>query len=179
MMERIKKVLREVHLYTNKIEMLIKIIIWGISWIGGILVLQSSTDKKSIGSAYLIFALSLLMEFAIKIKDKNDIFSKIIHTIFCCIMIAILFMAFGILLGMEFQQYYYDVMFGLSAIIMIFMFLDFLIFWVGTEYIYIEEINIQQENTKSVHKEKAMELFDNYLYHGTLGNIEKGEQKDE
>ena len=88
-------------------------------------------------------------------------------------------MAFGILLGMEFQQYYYDVMFGLSAIIMIFMFLDFLIFWGSTEYIYIEEINIQQENTKSVHKEKAMELFDNYLYHGTLGNIEKGEQKDE
>ena len=53
------------------------------------------------GSAYFIFALSLLMEFAIKIRDKTDIISKFIHTVFCCMILIILFMAIVILFGME------------------------------------------------------------------------------
>ena len=69
-------------------------------------------------------------------------------------------------------------MFGLSVAIMVFMFFDFLIFWLDTEYINVnEETNIQQKDIESVHKET--ELFKNHLYHGTLGDIEKGEQKDE
>lgn len=175
-MKRIRKILKEVHLYTNKIEMLIKFIIWGISWIGGILVLQSTQDKKAVGSAYLIFALSLLMEFAAKIKDKKDIFSKIIHTIFCSMMVGILFMAVMILFGMKLEECYYDVMFGLSVAIMIFMSLDFLIFWLGTEYIN-EVVDIQQKEIKPVYNER--ELFKSHLYNGNLGNIEKGEQIDE
>ena len=85
-MEKLKKTVSEIHLYENKIESLIKVVIWIISWIGGILVLLGDENKEVLGSAYFIYMLSLLMEFVPKIYDKTQFWSKFLHTLLCFIM---------------------------------------------------------------------------------------------
>ena len=69
--EKNKKIINEIHLYNNKIEMLIKLIILIISWMGGVLVLKDS--KEGLGSAYFIFTLSLLMEVIPQINKKMNL----------------------------------------------------------------------------------------------------------
>ena len=71
-MEKLKKTVSEIHLYENKIESLIKVVIWIISWIGGILVLLGDENKEVLGSAYFIYMLSLLMEFVPKYMIRHN-----------------------------------------------------------------------------------------------------------
>lgn len=71
-MRKVEKVIKEIHLYKNKVEALIKVLIWIVSWIGGILVLLGTENKDVLGSAYLIYTLSLLMEFAPRIYEKKS-----------------------------------------------------------------------------------------------------------
>ena len=47
----LKDNLDEMHLYVNKSELLVKDIIWGISWIGGIYAISKTTDKQALSSA--------------------------------------------------------------------------------------------------------------------------------
>ena len=80
-MEQAKKILSDFHLYSDKQEYIIKLGIWWLSWGGGINVLQNKTE--GIASAFFVFSLSLLMEFAQKIKYKEEDVSGILHTLFC------------------------------------------------------------------------------------------------
>ena len=43
----IKDNIDEMHLYIDKTEMLIKDIIWAISWVGGIYAINKTTDKQA------------------------------------------------------------------------------------------------------------------------------------
>ncbi len=173
--DKINKILNEIHLYTNKVESLVKSVIWAISWIGGIMTIYDIQDKRALGSAYFIFSLSLLMEFVDKIKEKKRILSRIIHTLFCAMMVIILLISMMSLLGVSEFEYQYEAMFIISVIIMVLILLDSVIVWVSPEYL---ELDILEEKINNVVYDEQ-KIFKEKLIGGKLGTISEGEQNYE
>lgn len=174
-MERLKDSLDEMHLYVNKSELLIKDIIWAISWIGGIYAINTTTDKQALASAYLIFSLSLLMEFGGKVKEKEHWFSRVVDGIFCLAIICILLMAITALVGAPLCDKHYNVMFYISTGIMIFVLIDFLITWIEPD---IKQSDDKEKKDSMKIDDKAY-IFKEKLYSGCLGDINKGDDKNE
>lgn len=83
------KTIRELYLYPyrSKGENAIRCAAWMASWIVGI-VLQSTLEPKALGSAYLIFATSLMLEFVP--ESKEVLGPKVIHGLFCLLLFAML-----------------------------------------------------------------------------------------
>ena len=77
----------------------------GLSWV--------FIEGTTLASAYLIFALSLLMEFGKKIKDKKYYISRVVYSIFCMSVASILLMAFISLVGAKLitEKNHYDIMY--------------------------------------------------------------------
>lgn len=121
--------LADFHLYNSKIEYLIKLVIWIISWIGGIYVTRFEIDGTN--STFFVFSLSLLMEFAPQILDKKRLATRIVHSVFCFMIVAILLLSSLGLFANEYNITYYCVMFVLSCAIEIFMIADCVMLWVG------------------------------------------------
>lgn len=167
--------IKEVHLYADKRELLVKDIIWGISWIGGIYAINGTSDKRALSSAYLIFSLSLLMEFGTKINKKKFWISRIIDGIFCLAIASITLIAMAFLVDAPLDEEHYKIMFNISAGIMLFMLIDFLIAWIQPNDKQIE--NIQKDTEKKM--DNKISLFEQKLYSGCLGNINKGEDSNE
>ena len=134
----LSRIMHETHLYKSKIESLIKTSIWLVSWIGGIAITIYSTDKRAIASAYLLFSLSLLMEFGQKIKEKKQIVSRLIDCVFCVSGVTLIVLSFACLLGDNLIDKgllndFYDIMFVITICQMVFMVLDFICLWVSPD----------------------------------------------
>ena len=170
-MEKAKAVLKEIHLYTNKVEMFIKLCIWIISWMGGILSIYDSKTKEGVASAYFIFSLSLLMEFASKIGEKELFISKIVHTIFCSFITGVFFISGAILLGRELGNGWYTFLFYLTVVIIVCMVIDCVILWLSKE----EEMQVKNDSSDTM-AENKVKVFEEKLKNGNLGSLEKEEK---
>lgn len=169
-MEKLKKTVSEIHLYKNKIESLIKVVIWIISWIGGILVLLGDENKEVLGSAYFIYMLSLLMEFVPKIYDKTQFWSKLLHTLLCFIMSIVCLLSVSILFGASLPDFGYTLMFVLTIIVIAYMSIDSFILWVEPAN---NLASIENSNSDTNLKNEELK-FSERLLKGNLGNIDKG-----
>lgn len=173
-----KTVIQEMHLYPNKIEALIKDSIWIISWIGGILILQNTTDKRTLGGSYFIFSLSLLMEFASQINEKTYFRSKLLHTLFCGSISFIMFMAVGLLVGVKSNSVYLNIMFGLSIAVIVYIFLNLILLWLGKEENNEDIKEIRTDNNTDSNY-LAVQQFQLSLIDGKLGRIGEGVKSGE
>lgn len=174
-MGKLKKTIAEIHLYENKIESLIKVVIWIISWIGGILVLLGTEDKEVLGSAYFIYMLSLLMEFVPKIYGKTQFWSKLLHTLLCFMMSVVCLLAVGILFGVSLPDLGYTVMLILTIIVIAYMVIDTFVLWLESENSLVDV-----ENNSSDGNLDSQELkFFERLLEGNLGHIDKGAESNE
>lgn len=179
---RVREILAEIHFYTNEVEALIKGIIWGLSWCAGILANQKITDMRALSSSYLMFALSLLMEFGLRIKGRKHWLSRIIYAIYCAALACIVIIATASLMGITFSQDYYKIMFEITKVIMIFMVIDIVIVWIEPNS---EKINIsKRENTNSINSNDLINdernIFKEKLFIGYLGDIyNKGDDTNE
>lgn len=168
-MEKIKKIISEIHLYNNKIEALIKVIIWIISWIGGIFVLLDTENKEVLCSAYFIYMLSLLMEFVPKIHRMKEFGSRIIHSIFCFIMAIIFLLAVGVLFGVSLPETGYDIMLNLTTVVIVYMAIDVFVLWLEPEN---KPLDIKSNDIDSIFESR--ETFSERLSNGNLGDINGG-----
>lgn len=131
-----EKIISELFLYQNKSEALVKILIWIVSWISGIAVIIKSDDKRAIAGAFLLFSLSLLMEFGPEIKKKTHIISRIVHCFFCFSLMIILLGSFASimgdrLLGERVLGIFNVIMFSISIAIVISMLADYVLIWIS------------------------------------------------
>lgn len=172
-MEKIKKIITEVHLYTNKIEALIKTVIWIISWIGGILVLLDTTDKNVLGSAYFIYTLSLLMEFVPKIYGKTEPWSRFLHTTFCFTIAIVCVLAVAILFGATLSNGFFTLMFVFTCFVIVYMIIDTFVLWMELDQ---GVRNVEEKNNSNGLVESK---FEEMLIKGNLGNIGKGIENNE
>lgn len=171
----VKNIIDDIHLYTNKDELVVKDLIWLLSWVAGIqaVVTKGSTDNQSLSSAYLIFSLSLLMEFCMKIKDKNYLISRIVHTLFCLALIAIFILSAGSLCGAELIKNVGSIMYKLSVGIVVFIGIDWCIAFAEKDITRVDDN--QELNDES---NKNLEEFRKKLYSGSLGNINGGNNNE-
>lgn len=171
----VKNIIDDIHLYTNKDELVVKDLIWLLSWVAGIqaVVTKGSTDNQSLSSAYLIFSLSLLMEFCMKIKDKKYFISRIIHTLFCFAIIAIFILSAGSLFGAELMKNSGNIMYNLSVGIIVFIGVDWCIAFVENDITRVD--NNQELNDES---NMNLDAFQKKLYSGSLGNINGGNNNE-
>lgn len=174
-MKKAEKVIAEIHLYKNKIEALIKVLIWIISWIGGILVLLGTENKEVLGSAYLVYTLSLLMEFVPGIYEKTQFLSRLIHTALCFILSLVCAFSVSILLGVSLANTYYSVMFDLIVCVIIFMVLDTFFLWVIPEKVDTSIGDGEIDKKKFDEEQK----FEDSLYNGNLGRIKERVKNNE
>lgn len=172
-MEKVKKIIIEVHLYTNKIEALIKTVIWIISWIGGILVLLDTTDKNVLGSAYFIYTLSLLMEFVPKIYGKAEPWSRFLHTVFCFTIAIVCVLAAAILFGATLSNGFFTLMLVLTCFVIAYMVIDTFALWMELDR------GVKNMEEKNNSKDLVESKFEEKLISGNLGNIGKGIENNE
>jgi len=162
----LKKALNGMHLYSDKMEYLIKLMIWVVSWIGGIHVLRGKTDGVS--SAYFIFSLSLLMEFAQKIKGKRDRFSIVVHTLFCFAIVAMLLLSVFLLLDNSYNSGIHCIMHIISIVILCFMAIDCSILWFSKDP---DDDSPSVSNQKPDTSAEEVTAFTQRLMKGNLGDI--------
>lgn len=172
-MKNTEEAIEEVHLYTNKTEAGIKILIWIVSWAGGIYALSDVQDKTMLGSAYLFYSLSLLMEFVPKINMKNRFWNKFRHSIFCFLIGIVCVISIMILSGAPLSDDYYQALSWLTHGIIVYMAIDTFILWLKDEDVVLISEKIA-EPASDVEKK-----FGRNLLNGNLGNISEGAKTDE
>ena len=92
------KTLRELcfYPYRSKEENIFRLATWMTSWLVGIVV-QQNAGRQALGGAYLIYSVSLLLEF-IPEKRTNPL-AKIVHGLFCLFLVFIFLGAFFMIFG--------------------------------------------------------------------------------
>ena len=177
-MENLREILDEIHLYTNKLELLIKDIIWGLSWICGIYAIHNTSDKRALSSSYFIFSLSMLMEFGEKIKKKEHWASRLIDGIFCVAIIEVLLLAAVYLFGAPGIKNHFDIMYKTTFGIMCFMGIDFVIAWIEPNIEFdIKKVD-DKKSTNEIKDIQLANIFRQKLLSGNLGNV-KGDDDNE
>ncbi len=73
--------------YRSKEENLARGAVWMVSWLTGIIA-QQNANQQATGGAYLIFALSLLLEFLP--ESKEYLLAKIVHGVFYILLLIML-----------------------------------------------------------------------------------------
>lgn len=177
--DKVKIILKETHLCSNKVEMLIKVGIWCVSWIGGILALKNTADKTAQGSAYFLFSIPLMLEFAPKIIGKKEFVSKLLHSILCLSTLAMLLMSIALLFGVKPTGIYYKALFALSVFVLSYVMIDFFILWLSNENTFTQEdskiLDTSPDKTANTNEQS---IFLNKQLSGNLGNIEKGKNNE-
>ena len=77
-LEKIPKIIYELHIYSSFKETLFKFLIFSISWIGAVFCYyKAQVDNVVFGGAVLIYALSYLAEFGFQLNPRNSFWKKI------------------------------------------------------------------------------------------------------
>ena len=174
-----KETICDINLYKFKLEGMVKIVFWIASWVVGIAVMMNTADKRTLASAYLIFSLSLLMEFAPGINKKTHLLGTIVHGAFCFILILILLISVAALAWngksdtVSIPDVLSYIMFGLSIAVIIFMFLNLLsiIVFADVKPDAPSNITISKSNSDTL-----QEIYANKLSGGPLGNLNEGDK---
>lgn len=149
-------------------EYLIKLVIWWVSWMGGVAVLFG--ESNGISSTFLVFSLSILMEFAPKIKGKKHIVSRIIHGLFCASELVVFLSSMYFLLENSYNTKWHSIMNGVTLSTLIYMTIDFVLLWVINESC-IDNVVPPVEDIRP-----ESEIFNKSLQSGALGNLKKDEE---
>ncbi|MBQ7501032.1 MAG: hypothetical protein IJT91_09075 [Clostridia bacterium] len=168
--ERVQCILKELHLYNSKQEYFIKFLIWTISWIGGIYVIKD--ESLGVGSAFFIFSITLLMEFSSRINGKKERIVQVIYTLLCFAMGAMLFLSAIILFSAEYIKVCHRIMYVISLIILIYMFVDCFVLWISNEVHPISDNNTNDKIDDNIDEnDERVEVFNSTLVKGNLGDI--------
>ena len=136
-----------IHLYATKGEAFAKAMIITISWIGGVF-LNEAPEKltKSIGVAFYLFALSMIMEYVISLIKPKGFIPKIFPFLICLLNVLVFFEGVALLFDKTFKFFTYDFMFWGTIVSIFIVWLDV---WV---MILIEptDDNLTEHNLKQI-----------------------------
>lgn len=159
----------EFHLYSNKIESMIKNTIWIILWIASVYSIVKSFENNLeenasvIATSYFMFSLSLMMEFYDRIiSPKVKTLSRLFHGLFAILLIATFIFSSIIMFTPIKNINILDALFYISITINAFLFLDILLCLFLKS---VPESNTEYDDITKKIKEKSKT--------GLLGNINK------
>lgn len=157
---------QEFHLYTSKSEIMLRLIVWGLSWVFGILSLFIKDKIQDSGYSFFIFSLTVLLEFAPQIHSKKRLFGRIIHVIFCLSMIFLLFISsISIFTTFKDETWYY-LMLVISVLPILYLVIGFLALWLNGD---------GEEQPSSDYDQELIKIYMRNSKQGALGNVNKGD----
>ena len=161
------KTVQELYLYPyrSKGENALRGAAWITSWIVGI-VLQQSESQQAVGGAYLIFSLSLLLEFVPEGRTRP--ISRAVHAVFCTMLFLMFLGSWVMIFGgpddieslpvvLKFLIKHFS---DMGWIIIVAMFIAILlVFAEAHKYIYDDKNELQQitENMRESLREQFQE----------------------
>ena len=172
-MNKILDCLSEIHLYDNKIEYIIRGAIWALSWLLGIYLswpdqISADYDFRALSCACLVFSLSFLTEFVIKLLTRPKCFiSRLICGLFCLTIIGLSIISMSAIISKPICKNSHYIMYTLSKAIIGYMVIDFLVLCVlqkNTRDNYIAKSSIEEAD-------KAKEKFIENIKDGKMGSI--------
>ena len=167
-------ILFEISIYKNSRIALLKGISYIGSWIGCIGVFARDYDIRLLSGSFLLFSLSLLIEFVLEWKEDMCIKSRIIYILYIFFPAALLLMAFASMLGgyiidpESHRHLMYLFSYVLLAILVFNMFLSCL----------LPKKQTRKINKKDELKKNEKALFDEKLNGGNLGNLKAGDKNE-
>lgn len=160
-----RKVITDVHIYDGKLEYFIKLVIWWVCWLGGIKVLWG--ESEGVSSAFFVFSLSQLMEFAPKLLNKRYFVSKLSHGLFCVSITVVFLISMSLLFDKAYDADCHSIMNVLSLVSLAYMSIDWFILLLSREQ---DKVNGPTSSEEAVLANK----FEESLHSGSLGNVKKG-----
>lgn len=166
--------LDDLHAYSDVVEYLIKLIIWGMCWLGGIHILEGQSD--SVNSAFFVFSLSQAMEFFPRIRKRHYVFSRLCYGAFCSVITAELLISAYLLFVRLYDKDLYGIMYACSVATLVYMAIDWvtLLGWGDDRKSNFEEYS-QGHSSQCIESEKEhrLSLYEERMQNGALGDIGK------
>ena len=160
--------LSDFHLYDTPIEGLLKGIVWICSWIAGI---HSTNKFGTIGaetaSAFFIFGCAFLMDYVKSIKSKKNVFNRIIYATLIFALSFVVVVSFAEFVYGSIAYVLYRVMFWCSGAPLLVLISDVFLWLV----VFEKPANVEQVKIETVNKK--IELFNNKMMNGNLGDVEE------
>lgn len=164
--------IRDCHFYSEKKETIIKDIIWIIAAVGGIIVPFCFNKNTSMGAAYFLFSLSILMEFVPKISISNSLTGRVFHGLFCSLAIIKFILSIIMVLA---QTNLFSVFLFIVCLITIL----FLLFDIGVALFAPNDTFENQSNDLDVNNliQEQISVFLENFQKGNLGSLEGDDKK--
>lgn len=119
--------------YRSKEENALRSGVWMASWLVGI-VLQSAENRQTLGGAYFIYSLSLLLEFVPERRKRP--LARIVHGLFCILLFIMLLGALVISFENSTKE---NLIFQITKAILPFAgWIVFIIMFVGMLFVFLE-----------------------------------------
>lgn len=175
-MEKIKKFCIELLFYSDKRESVVKLTIMLISWALSIAVARHMGKTDSMGSAYFLFSLSILMEYVEKCLKKTNVLARFVLSLFILFTVINLILGVVLILIPNLPQKLTNLMFFITVGTVIFWGVNILIAFniydndsASMEICKSDGVSVLDSESKEV------ELFISKLNNGALGSINGGE----
>lgn len=120
--------LHKIHIYDNSAEAVFKAVVITISWIGGVhFTCAPEQITQSIGGAFYLFALALIMEYLIPLIKGKSIWARILPLALCLINFVLFFWTSAILLNRPFEGIEYRCLRNLTIASLILIWSDVIV----------------------------------------------------
>lgn len=171
-MSKVPKAIDDIHLYNDKGEYLIRLILWLFSWGGGVYACERV--QTSVGSVYLFFSVSLLTEFIPIISRSGDrnrlLLSRLIRTLFLFLLVVMALLSFIVFFGDEYNTQVHSWLKSLTITSLAFMGLDCFLLYVFKTDVDSADITVPQYQELAEANDVLIRIFWQRLNEGNLGN---------
>lgn len=113
------EVFSELFIGKSKMGVYIKTVVMDVAWVLGLLIIGSQ-GQLNWGSAYLVFTLSLLIEYAERLEYTTLMASKIILTVICILLGGTLILSLVDLAAENPDEMLYKISFWCIVVVMVF-----------------------------------------------------------
>ena len=168
--------INEAHLYDSALEAIFKCLGWIASWLGGVYIAYDSEERFS-ACAFLIFSISLLMEFAQKRRIIQNPFLRFLRNAFIILPVVIFSLSLSVLFGRPLFEKISIANFIVSIVILAYIICDMLIM-LFREYSKKPKQPIQPSKNDCQFNDERRKAFTSSLHVGTLGGIDEGEDNN-
>ena len=165
--------IKELHFYSEKKETIIKDIIWITAASGGIIVPFFFDSNASMGAAYFLFSLSLLVEFVPKISNVDSLGGRLFRGTFCAFQIVIFIFSIIMILGKTNLFSYFLLVLCIFIIFFLILDMGIALFAPNNKF----EDQPSESNTVNA-TPMEIKIFLENLKKGSLGEVE-GDDGDE
>ena len=165
--------INDVHLYDSLLEAIFKCLGWIASWLGGVFIAYDSEERIS-ACAFLIFSISLLMEFVLKRRIIQQRVLYFFRNLFILLPMIMISLSLSVLFGRPLFEKISTANFFISFLVLVYIICDTL----SMLFSGFSKKPKQPNNNVNMFDNERVKAFTSSLQDGPLGGIDKGEDNN-